>query len=277
MPHASRTDLTSWSDIKSCLQSFGGDWLFRGHGDAAWTLQTTLERNAPGLPMELVEDLILQAFQRNAHNYLEMQHLPIDVLEWFALMQHHGAPTRLLDWSYSPYVACFFAIENALDPAGNCAVWAIDVAWCRTEGAKAVRKGMGGALKEFEAGSPIWREDEFKSIFVEKRVPLVLPAEPRRRNERLTIQNGTFLCPGDVRKGFLANLEGSGATEMEKHLVRISIPNRLRNEMLQDLNYMNINRATLFPGMDGFAQSLKHVALMLEPREISRRAARGKR
>ena len=45
-----------------------------------------------------------------------------DDFQWLALMQHHGAPTRLLDFTWSPYVAAFLALERAVDDA---AVWAI--------------------------------------------------------------------------------------------------------------------------------------------------------
>ena len=80
--------------------------------------------------------------------------VPTNLLEIFALMQHHGAPTRLLDLTHSAYVACFFAIENAFDESGNC--------------------------------------------FYDETLRLVLPVEPYKRHLRLTIQQGLFLCPGDV-------------------------------------------------------------------------------
>ena len=73
-------------------------------------------------------------------------------------------------------------------------------------------------------------------------------------NERLTIQQGLFLCPAQVSTGFEENLQAMGTqgTKIEK----LIFPANLREEILAELNKMNINRASLFPGIDGFAQSL---------------------
>jgi hypothetical protein len=82
----------------------------------------------------------------------------------------------------------------------------------------------------------------------------VAPIQPFRMNERLTIQQGLFLCPAKVGSTFEENLEAIGiaSTKIEKLL----FPVNLREEILAELNKMNITRASLFPGIDGFAQSL---------------------
>jgi hypothetical protein len=73
-------------------------------------------------------------------------------------------------------------------------------------------------------------------------------------NERLTIQQGLFLCPAIVRQSFEQNLE---ATRLQGTTIeKLTFPASLREDILAELNKMNINRATLFPGLDGFAQSL---------------------
>src|SRR5216684_3693164 len=58
--------------------------------------------------------------------HLFLAHVPDDAdsFHWLALMQHHGAPTRLLDFTWSPYVAAFFALERATSDA---AIWAINL------------------------------------------------------------------------------------------------------------------------------------------------------
>jgi hypothetical protein len=75
-------------------------WAFRGHKDATWKLEPSIERLKRSYPHSLrsgAEEYVRQAFKRRAHHYLN--HLPLDgdELEWMALMRHHGAPTRLLD------------------------------------------------------------------------------------------------------------------------------------------------------------------------------------
>jgi hypothetical protein len=73
-------------------------------------------------------------------------------------------------------------------------------------------------------------------------------------NERLTIQQGLFLCPAQVNTGFEDNLQPMSLTGIK--IDKLVFPSSLRETILAELNKMNISRASLFPGLDGFAQSL---------------------
>lgn len=72
-----------------------------------------LKDGLEGCPVTGIEHKIVRDFQRRAHHHADHLPKPGDQMEWLALMQHHGAPTRLLDWTYSFFVALFFAIERA--------------------------------------------------------------------------------------------------------------------------------------------------------------------
>src|SRR5690349_20723990 len=107
------------------------DWIFRGHRSVDWPLATSFERELksfqlPRKSWSKLEGGLLRAFQRRAHHYLADTPEKDSWLEWLSLMRHYGAPTRLLDWTYSYYVAAFFALERA---DRSCAVWAMDAAW----------------------------------------------------------------------------------------------------------------------------------------------------
>ena len=113
-------------------------WLFRGQREACWRLKTSLERAFemvpnPGAVVATNADLelgLLRKFRRECHRFgLSSTPAEDDRVEWFAWMQHHGAPTRLLDCTYSLFVAVFFALEEA---EGTSAVWAFDVDKMRT-------------------------------------------------------------------------------------------------------------------------------------------------
>jgi FRG domain len=97
---------------------------------------TTLER-LDAVPVFEAERYLLSTFQRRAHHYITYPPERDDELEWLALMQHHGAPTRLLDWTKSPYVELFFALEPIMG-ADFAAVWAIDLDWCKQQAFQAV-------------------------------------------------------------------------------------------------------------------------------------------
>lgn len=102
-------------------------WAFRGHTSDEWHLETSIERaigkdlsNALGIELRISREFI-----RRAHHYSSLIPRKGDVIEWFALMQHHGAPTRLLDWTYSFFVGLHFAIKS-VEAEKGCALWAID-------------------------------------------------------------------------------------------------------------------------------------------------------
>jgi hypothetical protein len=120
-----------WEELSRLVESLGPGWLFRGQQDARWELKTSLERHTPPERSQSeAEDLLLREFRRRAHVYLQPHHIPDDQGEWLAVMQHFGAPTRLLDVTKSPFVALYFAIEDATDPDRDCAVWAFNRTWC---------------------------------------------------------------------------------------------------------------------------------------------------
>jgi hypothetical protein len=86
----------------------------------------------------------------------------------------------------------------------------------------------------------------------------VLPVSPFRLNERLVIQQGIFLCPGDVSLTFEENLAAVLPSPPHNALLQFVIGDSidLRTKILWQLQHMNMNSATLFPGLDGFARSL---------------------
>lgn len=261
------SDLKTWQQIKQRLLSYGSGWVFRGHSDASWRLSSTLERYCKPFTPSVGEELLSRRFKRNAYSYLRAAEIPVDDVEWLALMQHHGAPTRLLDWTTSPFVAALFALEEATNEKGTSAVWAVDAAWCRDQGSRIISDSIGKPVPE-----DITWPREFHALVIEQKLRFVMPVEPFRRNARLTIQNGTFLFPGDINAGFEANFSSYDQSVIKQHILKIEVPSSLRQEVLQDLNLMNINRATLFPGIDGFAQSLKSTTMLLErPEQLAQK------
>lgn len=118
--------IRNWKQFQNRISRFGDQTCFRGHADAAWSLGTSLDRavwktfstkipsiqSTSSRKMNVTENekALLLAFQRGAHHYLARTPQHHRTIDWLALMQHHATPTRLLDWSRSPYVALYFAI-----------------------------------------------------------------------------------------------------------------------------------------------------------------------
>ena len=85
----------------------------------------------------------------------------------------------------------------------------------------------------------------------------VWPINPFRLNQRLRIQQGVFLIPGDVDQPFMANLEALTVdSDSNDKLLKIVIPRKVARETVRRLFSMGLSRTTLFPGLDGYARSL---------------------
>jgi hypothetical protein len=106
----------------------------------------------------------------------------------------------------------------------------------------------------------------FADVFLKDPVALcVCPQNPFRLNERLRVQMGVFTVPGRVDASFDENLRALPGYDQRTHIVKIVIPSALRNDALQTLFDMGLSRRTLFPGLDGYAQSLAVYSPALNP------------
>jgi FRG domain-containing protein len=260
-----------WKQALEIAEELGSGWVFRGHGDTSWQLETRIERDAlrARRPLDSLanrERWILQEFQRRAHHYLD--NLPDNecVIEWLSLIQHHGGPTRLLDVSQSFYVAAFFAMETA---SSDAAIWAFNLF--------EILRRLHIEPKEYLDQTLNRHTAEAEQVIRQGALaPKVLPIQPYRLNERLSIQKGLFLFPCHIGMTFLDNLtlmlnESServrlltpGAwpyvsySEVDKEIaIKLQLPRQMHETALFELENMNINAVTLFPGLDGFARSL---------------------
>jgi hypothetical protein len=118
--------INSWHEARILADELSL-WVFRGQEDATWSLSTALQRGATGENAKAlitkIEEQIIEEFQRRAHHFLLDPPELTARMEWLALLQHFGGPTRLLDFTRSFYVAAFFAAEKAL---AECAIWCIN-------------------------------------------------------------------------------------------------------------------------------------------------------
>jgi hypothetical protein len=203
-----------------------------------------------------METTLLSTFRAAAHLY--QQNLPADQddLSWLALMQHHGIPTRLLDWTASPLIAAFFAAEHCPQRNANrrFVVWALDLDWLR----KAALTNCG--LDSSHPHAPLSDPAMFSKYFLHSFGSFVAPVQPRWLNARQVQQKGLFLAVGNPHQSFQNNLSSMQQTVEGKRAsslgYKIIISGSQRLTALRSLERLGISRVTLFPGLDGFAQSL---------------------
>jgi hypothetical protein len=241
--------IDSWDAFKRVVESLRS-WSFRGQSDANWPMFSSLSRYFIGFKVNqnawlTLEERVLRIFKRKSHLFLD--HLPVedDAFEWLALMQHHGTPTRLLDFTWSPYVAAFFALERATSDA---AVWAVFPPGLSNKPVRTIRASQREDPDELGP----WIPGNYEKHFLPNDKRIVFIGEPRRMNQRLIAQSGTFLIPGMLHVPTEALLPPLSVRKL------ILSTKDIRKTAMRDLYNMNINNATLFPGLDGMARSLAY-------------------
>jgi hypothetical protein len=248
--------ITSWRQFEELVRDpvYRG-WAFRGQGNGELPLYSGLSRylRYAGVHPEAwagQEERILRVFQRKAHLFLD--HIPPegDSFQWLGLMQHHGSPTRLLDLTWSPYVAAFFALERGCE---HSAVWAFN-APC-INGPDVVTLHDGRTIDERPMGT--WMEGSYESHFLHADVPFAVIGEPKVMNHRLVAQSGTFLIPSVLDRPVDEILAGYKTDETL--VVKLELDTgAIRAEAMRLLYAMNITQATLFPDLQGLARSMAY-------------------
>lgn len=186
----------------------------------------------------------MRIFRRKAHIYLRDRGILDDDLRCLAMMQHHGAPTRLLDFTKSPYVGAFFALERA---RGDAALFALNT------------PALWKSAPAFDPTLDRERIDlrvagNFARHFAANRNPILWVGEPAEMDRRLVAQSGLFVVPGQLD---LALHEILRHYDAEGPLLRkIVLPLHLRERAMRSLYRMNITHATLFPDLEGLARSI---------------------
>lgn len=200
-----------------------GVYLFRGHGSAQWSLMSVFDRKYMGMSrkkkVKMAEDLV-NKFQEEAEGLDVDKALWSDKITRLALAQHSGVPTRLLDWTESPYIASFFAFAGiALNPNPEQYV----AVWC------------------LNTQSDVWSSDSGAEVL----------AVPTYGNDRLRSQLGKFT----LLRAAVDSLEEyvQDFKEDDGALTQFLIPSSDAQIALADLDVMGINYTRLFAGLEGCA------------------------
>jgi hypothetical protein len=194
-------------------------------------------------------------------------------------MQHYGVPTRLLDFTKSPFIALYFAVRDVLMDK-DAAVWAVMPHNVRIISLKRIREKDEKLVKAIGKLQNPFREFIREPLFTKwfmadlqaaehheiiRHHEIILDVEPQMMNKRLTVQQGLFFVSGSSCRTFeetLIDLLNELQQDMPKEatdpsLAKIIIPKHLRLPLLKELELMNINASSLFEGLEGFARFLR--------------------
>lgn len=230
------------------LTAGGQKWLYRGQIDAGWDLAPSVHRGyTPQQERYLTNEFRVRA--RSRHYSCPSSD---DYPGWLALMQHYGLPTRLLDWTYSPLIAAFFAVHPDYAPCGNggnarlcdACVWALDAR----------------ALNESQGFEPLIFPLDASSYD-----PLIVPAFKNREeldsvgvamaiehDPRIQLQQGAFTIHSSRTP---INLMPGADTWLR----RLVIGSANVTAFFEELTVLGIRKYTLFPDLSALTSELRTI------------------
>jgi hypothetical protein len=228
--------------------------VYRGASDAERSLLTSLDRLGGVDPPHTKRDLESHIL-RNYIRYSRPHFPNVRPSDWESLVsaQHHGVPTRLLDWSYSPLVAAHFATA---DPraGGDRAVWRLE--WQEVH-RKFDLPTLALLIEDLEStfgsgGNPFtpWRMIEGNGI----RGAFACMLEPPSLDARIVAQSAVFTLCSDVTRSFDDFLARQGLTDV---LTRVAIPEGEVSRIRDQLDLVGMDERRLFPDLDGVAAQLR--------------------
>ena len=212
---------------------------WRGQADKEWNLRPSLYWRELG-QKETNMTVRFRTMARARHvNCPQNQ----DVFLWLFLMQHYRLPTRLLDWSESPLVALFFAVEDKAQDCSDAAIWALEPTELNSQ--------QAGKKTIYTAGN-----SNIRQVFVEAFIRN--PNNPDRRiisilteqtDLRHMLQQSAFTIHG--KDDPINKLDDSA-----KYIAKIVIPSQYKVAFRQVLALYGISRAVLFPDLENLAQEI---------------------
>ncbi len=251
--------VSNWNELQDAL--FADAWdpkikrhrsrhALRGVNKLSYPLTTGLMRL--GGPYQRLEQHLLRNFKKYAHRSLVERQ---SIWHWLSLAQHHGLPTRLLDWTYSPLVALHFATNVMSHMAEDGAVWKVDYAGVHDLLPHKVLRPLR------EAGAHIFTVDLLSETLEDlkdldglssAKQDYAIYFEPPSIDESIVNQFAYFsvLSNSDLAMDAWLALH-------PKLWTKVVIPAELKWEVRDKLDQSNITERVLFPGLDGLTRWLK--------------------
>jgi FRG domain-containing protein len=221
--------------------------MYRGQKDAAWPLLPSLTREFLRAGTQAAEAIdlefkLLGQFHFQAHLKIDVSLLQPDsqgpTFTIWAVMQHYGAPTRLLDWTGSPFAGLYFAAVD-LGPTDGC-LWAVNAGATDAE-----------MRRRYVYSRPA--DHEYRRTDAD---PIIVFYFKERPTDRMVAQQGIFSVSTQVLAEHSRLIhEALDPGQYPDSHVRIVIPAGLKPEIMWRLKAMNVTANSLFPGIDGLGRS----------------------
>ena len=242
----------SWNPV---LQRFRSPFAFRGLASAEQDLSSSLTRLAArDADVNTVELSLIRNFRKYAH---EQAPYGVDsIWHWLAVGQHHGLPTRLVDWTYSPFVALHFTVLHPRDFDRDGIIWCVNF----VEANKLLPRRLKAILEDEHSDTlTVEMLSEFTSLRAFDslaREPFVVFLEPPSLDTRILNQFALFSLVSSP----VARVD-DWVRQHPELCRKVVVPAELKWEVRDKLDQANINERTLFPGLDGLSRWLERYYL----------------
>ena len=246
-------DLISEQKYDDKISRNRSSYLYRGMPNAAFHLATSLSRKCKDKSFDIEKPIL-----RNFTKYASIEDPKLEDSVWRQLIigQHHGLPTRLLDWTYSPLIALHFATSgesfSQMDE-NDCVVWAIDIDEINSLLPKKYKKQLdkeSSYLFTVEMlDSLVQCLDEYDTDMEDSSMILI---EPPSIDQRIINQYSYFsIVPKEIE-----DIEDFLASNTE-HTIKYVIDRALKWRIRDMLDQLNVNERIVFPGLDGLTAWIK--------------------
>lgn len=229
-------------------------WVFRGSKGPTWPLLTSLDRLGgvdPAHSKGHLEEHILRNFIRYSRPFLDRA--PANEWELLVTAQHHGLPTRLLDWSYSPLIAAHFATLGG-DPRADRVIWRLDWAAVHEHFGLPPFAFLVQDLDAMLQSRGIRGLDDLMAGRVPPDAHFTCMLDAPALDDRIQAQAATFTFSTDKGRSFERILRDEGLTHA---LTRYLIPGGRVNFFRDQLDLCAIDERKLFPDLDGVAAQMR--------------------
>ena len=236
----------SWQDT---LHRYRSTYAFRGASRAGRDLKHGLSRSAD--QPAGVEQHLLRNFRKYAEERPEARF--DSIWHWLALAQHHGLPTRLLDWTYSPLVALHFVTEphDAMHDDG--VVWCVDYVRAKALLPEPLQRTLEQECCDvFTPELLACAVKSLEELAAMTETPALVFLEPPSLDQRIVAQYALF--------AFLTRADADMTTWVNAHpdlCRRVVIPAAIKWEVRDKLDQANISERVLYPGLDGLCRWLR--------------------
>ena len=227
-PDWSGESVSDFEEWVSTVSSRNKTVIYRGQRKY-WPLLPSISRNNDPAKLLSIENKFLKAFKKEGKGCLHL--IPETDWDWLVVGQHHGLPTRILDWSYNPYVALWFALKKHQQNNSEPEVWVL-------------KPSSGDIIDSLENSRP-FHGTKTKLFNTEFKIP------------RIREQEGCFILFKYIEKSDIGFVPLEENQKMRTRIERIRLRKYAALEMLDEIEKKGFIEARLFPNIDKVAKSIK--------------------